>query len=76
MTEITQPVLVTAGGTGLILLPRPGTLPAVWTGPVPAAGLEPGDAAALLAAAEPCPLLPEHWAGWLSMSRRSERRDA
>jgi len=68
MTEVTRPMLVTEpgtpGGTGLILLPRPGTLPAVWTGPVPAAGLEPGDAAALLAAAGPCPLLPEHGAGW------------
>ena len=68
MTEETRPVLVTEpgapGGTGLILLPRPGTLPAVWAGPVPAAGLEPGDAAALLAAAGPCPLLPEHGAGW------------
>ena len=68
MTEATRPVLITEpatpGGTGLILLPRPGTLPAVWAGPVPAAGLEPGDAAALLAAAGPCPLLPESGAGW------------
>jgi alpha-galactosidase len=66
--EVARPLLVTEpdtpGGTGLILLPRPGKLPAVWAGPVPVAGLEPGDAAALLAAAGPCPLLPEHGQGW------------
>ena len=62
------PLLVTdpdvPSGTGLILFPRAGTLPAVWAGPVPASGLAPGDAAALLAAVRPCPLLPEHGAGW------------
>ena len=36
-------------GTGLILFPRAGALPAAWAGPVPGGGLEPGDAAALLA---------------------------
>ena len=38
-----------AGGTGLILFPRPDSLPAAWVGPV-LAGLEPDDVAALLAA--------------------------
>src|ERR1700683_2235171 len=28
-------------GTGLILFPQPGALPAVWAGPVPGGGLEP-----------------------------------
>ena len=50
-------------GTGLILFPRPGALPAAWAGPV-TPGLDPGDAAALLAAVRPCPLLPEHGQGW------------
>jgi alpha-galactosidase len=50
-------------GTGLILFPRPDALPAAWTGPA-APGLDPGDAAALLAAVRPCPLLPEHGEGW------------
>jgi hypothetical protein len=45
-----------APGTGPILFPRAGALPAVWAGPVPAAGLQPEDVAALLAAAPPCPL--------------------
>ncbi len=52
------------GGTGLILFPRPASLPAVWAGPVPARGLDPADAAALLAAAGPGALLPEHGLGW------------
>ncbi len=62
-----RPVLVgdpAGAGTGLILFPRPDSLPAVWVGPVPAAGLEPDDAAALLASVCPCPLLPEHAEGW------------
>ena len=62
-----RPVLVTSSddgsGTGLILFPRPGALPAAWVGTAPA-GLQPADAAALLAAARPCPLLPEHGEGW------------
>jgi len=53
-----------APGTGLILFPRAAALPAVWAGPWPAAGLRPEDAAALLAAARPCSLLPEHGEGW------------
>ena len=64
----TRPLLVTypdaASRTGLILFPRAGALPAAWAGPVPAAGLEPEDVAALLAAARPCPLLPQHGEGW------------
>lgn len=43
----------TASGTGLILFPRAAALSAVWAGPLPAAGLRPDDAAALLAAARP-----------------------
>ena len=77
-TAGSQPVLVTdpdtPSGTGLILLPRPGALPAVWIGQVPAAGLEPGDAAALLAAASPCPLLPEHGEGWFGRPGLSGHR--
>ena len=52
-----------AEGTGLILFPRTGSLPAAWVGPVTATGLEPDDVAALLAAARPCPLLPQHAEG-------------
>jgi len=63
-----RPLLVTTSpltaGTGLILFPQPGSLPAAWAGPVPADGLEPGDVAALQAAVRPCPLLPEDGAGW------------
>jgi alpha-galactosidase len=51
-------------GTGLILFPQAGGLPAVWAGPLPRGGLEPGDAAALLRAARPGPLLPQHGEGW------------
>jgi alpha-galactosidase len=47
-----------------ILLPRADALPAAWVGPVPAAGIDPDDVAALLAAARPCPLLPQHGEGW------------
>src|SRR5260370_14637869 len=52
-----------AAGTGLILFPRADSLPGVWVGPVPADGLDPGDAAALLTAARPCSLLPQHAEG-------------
>jgi hypothetical protein len=50
-------------GTGLILFPRRAALPSVWVGSVPAAGLTPDDAAALLGAVRPCSLLPEHGTG-------------
>jgi len=63
-----------ASGTGLILFPRAGGLPAVWVGPVPAAGLRPGDAAALLAAVRLWPLLPEHGAGWFGRPGLSGHR--
>jgi len=67
-TPAAGPLLVTdpdsPGGTGLILFPRPGLLPTAWLGPVPAVGLDPADVAALLAAAQPCTLLPEHGLGW------------
>ena len=42
-----------ASGTGLILFPQRGSLPAVWAGPVPPGGLEPADVAALLQAVRP-----------------------
>ena len=63
-----------AGGTGLILFPRTDSLPAVWVGPVPATGLEPDDVAALLAAARPCSLLPEHGEGWFGRPGLSGHR--
>jgi alpha-galactosidase len=63
-----------ASGTGLILFPRAGGLPAVWVGPVPAAGLRPGDAAALLAAVRLWPLLPEHGSGWFGRPGLSGHR--
>ena len=73
-----RPVLVAhpdaASGTGLILFPRTGALPIVWAGPVPAAGLEPDDAAALLAAARPCSLLPQHAEGWFGRPGLSGHR--
>jgi alpha-galactosidase len=65
-------------GTGLILFPQADSLPAAWVGPLPAdtgpAGLEPGDAAALLAAAQPCPLLPQHGEGWFGRPGLSGHR--
>ena len=63
-----------ASGTGLILFPRAGALPAVWVGPVPAAGLPPEDAAALLAAVRLWPLLPEHGEGWFGRPGLSGHR--
>src|SRR6201996_7406487 len=60
------PVLVAAAdgaGSTLILFPRTDALPAVWVGPA-AAAPDPRDAAVLLAAVRPCPLLPEHGEGW------------
>ena len=73
-----HPVLVAhpdaASGTGLILFPKAGALPSAWVGPVPAAGLEPDDAAALLAAARPCSLLPQHAEGWFGRPGLSGHR--
>jgi alpha-galactosidase len=60
--------------TGLILFPRADALPSVWVGSVPAAGLTPGDAAALLGAVRPCPLLPEHGEGWFGRPGLSGHR--
>jgi len=71
-----SPLLVAdpaVGGTGLILSPRPDSLPAAWVGPV-LTGLEPGDAAALLAAARPCSLLPQHGEGWFGRPGLSGHR--
>jgi alpha-galactosidase len=72
-----RPVLVAhpdaASGTGLILFPRADSLPAVWAGPV-SAGLDPDDAATLLAAARPCPLLPQHAEGWFGRPGLSGHR--
>jgi alpha-galactosidase len=62
------------GGTGLILFPRPGLLPTAWLGPVPAGGLDPADVAALLSAAQPCALLPEHGLGWFGRPGLSGHR--
>ena len=63
-----------ASGTGLILFPRAGALPAAWVGPVPAAGLRPDDAGALLAAVRLWPLLPEHGSGWFGRPGLSGHR--
>ncbi len=63
-----------AGGTGLILFPRTDSLPAAWVGLVPAAGLESADVAALLAAARPCPLLPQQGEGWFGRPGLSGHR--
>ena len=54
-------------GTGLVLFPRAAALLAAWAGPVPHGGLEPGDAAALLQAVRPGPLLPQHGEGWCAV---------
>ena len=64
----------TAWGTALILFPRTAALPAVWTGPLSGAGLRPDDAAALLASARPCSLLPEHGEGWFGRPGLSGHR--
>src|SRR5580693_718069 len=61
-------------GTGLILFPRAAALPSVWVGSVPAAGLTPDDAAALLGAVRPCSLLPEHGEGWFGRPGLSGHR--
>jgi alpha-galactosidase len=64
----------TASGTGLILFPQVAALPAVWAGPLPATGLRPDDAAALLAPVRPCSLLPEHGDGWFGRPGLSGHR--
>ncbi len=73
-----RPLLVAdpdaASRTGLILFPRTDALPSVWAGPLPASGLQPGDAAALLTAVQPCPLLPEHGQGWFGRPGLSGHR--
>ena len=71
---IANPPTGTGTRTGLILFPRAAALPSVWVGSVPAAGLTPGDAAALLGAARPCPLLPEHGEGWFGRPGLSGHR--
>jgi alpha-galactosidase len=65
-SPIPAPIVVAAtDGTGsaLILFPRTDALPAAWVGPA-ATAPDPREAAALLAAVRPCPLLPEHGEGW------------
>ena len=57
-----------------MLFPRPGARPAVWAGPVPAGGLEPAEAVALLQAARPCALLPESGEGWFGRPGLSGHR--
>ena len=69
-----------AAGTALILIPQPDGLPAAWACPLPeGGGLDPADAAALLAAMRPCSLLPEHATGWFGRpglsGHRPEGRD-
>ncbi len=63
-----------ASRTGLMLFPRADGLPAVWVGPLPRAGLQPDDAAALLTAVRPCPLLPGHGEGWFGRPGLSGHR--
>ena len=69
-----------AAGTALILIPQPDGLPAALACPLPeGGGLDPADAAALLAAMRPCSLLPEHATGWFGRpglsGHRPEGRD-
>jgi len=64
----------TGTGTGLMLFPRAAALPSVWVGSMPAAGLTPADAAALLGAVRPCSLLSEHGAGWFGRPGLSGHR--
>src|ERR1700722_15798063 len=63
-----------APGTGLMLFPRATALPSAWVGSMPAAGLTPDDAAALLGAVRPCSLLPEHGEGWFGRPGLSGHR--
>jgi alpha-galactosidase len=57
-----------------MLFPRATALPSVWVGSIPAAGLTPDDAAALLGAVRPCSLLPEHGEGWFGRPGLSGHR--
>jgi len=73
-----KPVLVAGAdgtGTGLVLFPRADALPAAWAGRV-TPGLDPGDVAPLLAAARPCPLLPQHGEGWFGRPGKRHRARA
>jgi alpha-galactosidase len=63
-----------ASRTGLIIFPRPDGIPAAWAGAVPVTGIDPGDAARLLGPGRPCPLLPEHAAGWFGRPGLSGHR--
>src|SRR6516225_8560701 len=73
-----RPVLIArpdaTSGTGLIVFPRPDALPSAWAGPVPAAGLDPDDIAALLASVQLCALLPQHAEGWFGRPGLSGHR--
>src|SRR6516225_9289886 len=73
-----RPVLIArpdaTSGTGLIVFPRPDALPSAWAGPVPAAGLDPDDIAALLASVQLCALLPQHGEGWFGRPGLSGHR--
>ena len=71
---VANPATETGTRTGLILFPRTAALPSVWVGSVPAAGLTPDDAAALLGAVRPCSLLPEHGEGWFGRPGLSGHR--
>jgi len=62
-----------ASGTGLLLFPQADALPSAWVTSEPA-GLQPEDAAALLAAVRPCSLLPEHGEGWFGRPGLSGHR--
>ena len=72
------PMLISAPGadlgTGLMLFPRADALPSAWVGPVPGAGLDPGEVALMLAATRPCPLLPQHGEGWFGRPGLSGHR--
>jgi alpha-galactosidase len=77
------PVLVALPGpaaqTGLLLIPQPGALPAVWAGPVGAAGPWPADAGSAdvgqaAGQEERCGLLPEHATGWFGRPGLSGHR--
>jgi alpha-galactosidase len=63
-----------ACGTGLILFPQADALPAAWVGLAAVALSRPEDVAALLAAARPCSLLPEHADGWFGRPGLSGHR--
>lgn len=61
--------------TGLVLAPHTDTMPAaVWAGPVPEAGLDPGMVTALADSTWHCALLPEHATGWFGRPGLSGHR--